>query len=190
MVLCIIQSRCITKSTMLKKSKTWTKFPASPVTITPFTMRCRQLISIAAMCQQSRECMRTLRQDAKRIMCATMGVKGIKVPPFCAQTARFSIKRNSHAIGGTTLTAHKHKISISKFSEEICRTDYSCGGGKDFEFQIHSFFQFERWPRTQSVLSQEEGRRFTSRQICDQRLNCWIVMANRHVSHIFVPTTH
>lgn len=123
MVHCIIPNRCITKIIMLMKGKIWTKFPVLPDMTTPFTMRCRQLTSIAAMCQPSRECMRTLRQDVKRIMCATMDAKDTRAPRFCVQTARFSIRRNLHATGGTTLIAHKHKISISKFSE---RKKYEC----------------------------------------------------------------
>lgn len=112
---CITPKQCIMKSSMPKRmNKIWTKFPAFLVTIIPFTMKCRQLISIAAMCQPSRECMRTLRQDAKRIMCATMDVKDTRVHRSYAQTARFSIKKNSLAIGGTMLIVHRRKISISE----------------------------------------------------------------------------
>lgn len=55
-----------------------------------------------------------LRPDAKHIMCATMDVKVIKEHLSYAQTAPFSINKSSRAIGGTTLTADKHKTSISK----------------------------------------------------------------------------
>lgn len=60
------------------------------------------------------ECMQTLRLDAKHIMSVTMDVKDIKEPRSYAQMERFSINKNLHATGGTMLTAHKRRISISE----------------------------------------------------------------------------
>lgn len=81
-------------------------------------MRCHQPISIALMCQPFQECMRMLRQDAKRTMYAMMAVKDTRAHRSYAQMAPFSTKRNLRAIGGTTSTADKHKATISKLSWE------------------------------------------------------------------------
>lgn len=82
------------------KNKIYIKSPEFLATIIQFIMKCQRLASIVAMCQQHQACMPMLKLDAKRIMCAMMDEKDIKVPLSYAPTEPFSIKKSSHAIGG------------------------------------------------------------------------------------------
>lgn len=164
---CTIPNNCNMKGIVRRMNKTWTKYLAFPATTILSIMKSHRPISIAMMFQLCRACMRMSRPDAKHIMYATMDEKDIREHLSYAQTAPFLINKSSLAIGGTMLTADKHKTSISK---QKCRK-IEVSWIISIEWIHFVCFQFKRGPRTQSVLPKEEGRRFTRRQICDQCLN-------------------
>lgn len=97
-----------------KRDRILAKFPATQASTIRFCTRCHTPTSIAPMCQPRQACMRTSRLAARRTTCATMGAKATREPRSCARMERFSIRRSSRAIGGTTWIVARRRATTSE----------------------------------------------------------------------------
>lgn len=95
-------------------SRIWIKYPVYLVWIILFITWCRTHNSVATMCPPFRVCTQMWRLAARLTMCATTDARVTKVHRSFAQTVPYSIRRSSPVTGGTTWSARKPSVYISK----------------------------------------------------------------------------